>query len=158
MTQTRAAAFAATCWLERSFESENLVNKNNNNNKMTNRMKKFSKISITLVVIIMISLISLQVSAIVSLSSAAIQAEQLIGHSFGAHAPLSLAGAQFDASQFKSVHEAIKAHPDLRQVSNEQEFEKKLTISLQAYYKRNEQKVTRTKRRAFACVSSKYCV
>lgn len=42
--------------------------------------------------------------------------DQLIRRAFP-HQPLSREGLAFDSSQFKSIYEAIRAHPDLREVS-----------------------------------------
>ena len=46
----------------------------------------------------------------------AIVADQIVRLAFP-HQPLSQEGLAFDASKFKSIYEAIRAHPDLREVS-----------------------------------------
>lgn len=50
--------------------------------------------------------------------AAARLADQLVGRLPSADA-ISQAGAQFDGAKFSSLHEALRAHPDLSQVSHE---------------------------------------
>lgn len=93
---------------------------------MSSRSAKLSATAMAIMTIILISLFNsshqnkFTAAATNSELQQRLSIEQFLQQNFPQTSkalPLSQEGAQFDSSAHKSVYEAIKAHPDLREVS-----------------------------------------